>query len=980
MNLLSKIASMLKTLCSLAAAASFSAMVQGGTEELSKESWSQDSFCKSVKFQDGRLLLSPPDAPWGWAAALGSEPVLFWSPEGASVEASISLDSGVSPGDASPDAVAFIGLSSSRKPESVQSAGEVVGLFIAWSKGRGEIEAWLGRKESQGAKTEARGDQWGNVPAISGKSVFKAKPGRVSVSLRFSDKAVSASVPELGYSQSAPSSELSPEIWRKACFLSVECRSSALGRGSLSVERVRAAWPRLDVSKFQCLDLRPFANMAFKDEEEGDRKGGWTDQGSNDLRHLQPGLRIVRGIPFDIVDPEANGGRSCAMLYSVKKDFLPKTAGPVKLGGKADSLIFLHSAAWAGKEGSLAAIYRAEYEDGSFAEIPIAVGRQLDEWWSLREPKDPAAALAIKARSDNSGQGLVGIYSYRWANPSPEKPIRSVSFASAGGLPVVGVIAVTALKPGLAPMEEALLEHSFEREAVCDLRKSPPDKDLIPDRIVLKETKRLAGDAFSAGGHYWGGGGGLEAMDQPWFAQELSGVGGILRYPHGVYINFSFWPYETKDWHPVFMEKGGSYGAISPWMNKGKGKVPDVISLQSMLAAARKQGFKLILQLNCDAMFDGKDFVYVKTLPEERMRRESPLESGKFSQANLDRIVASNASLVDYVISNGYKDSVAFWEMDNERWDMPGADYAATVAAHVRMLKAKLPDAKAIVCVGVQGSYSRNLAGTRIAIWNRDLLSALQRLGVSSEIDFFAPHEYPFQYDNAGEIVQNYLEDWCVRNVYRDLDYVSSELDSYGFAKARLYVSEWGVESDGLCCNESRNDLATCMASAIAAAKTAMAIYSHPRVDGGTLHPYLHASAFGAEENLPISKWGAQTLFFTKQGRRVGTPHLEAVKMFVKFASGSVLAPKELELPKGVNFLCARDAAGEKYFVVNSTASPAVFPAKGLTKRSSLFSKSVLDCSVRYGSYGDKPGDVKEILPRDFEDCVLPPFSVSVLR
>lgn len=361
------------------------------------------------------------------------------------------------------------------------------------------------------------------------------------------------------------------------------------------------------------------------------------------------------------------------------------------------------------------------------------------------------------------------------------------------------------------------------------------------------------------------------------------------------------------------------------------------------------------------------------------MKRENPLEVGTFNQENLDKIVANNATLVDYVISKGYKDTVAFWEMDNERWDMPGSDYAATVAAHVKMIRSKLPDAKVIVCLAGIDSYCANLDGSRYIIWNKELLSALAKLGMKSEIDYFAPHEYPFLHDNAEEITQNFLEDWCIRNLYRDLDIASSMLDKYGFNKSKLYISEWGVQSDRLG-DESRNDLISSMAAGLAAAKTMMALYSHPRVEGGTLHPYMHASYIDKEKGVKASKWGCQSLFFTSGGKFISTPHLEAVKMFVKFAEGSTFEPLDIPLPEGIQCICASDKEGKKYFVVNSTGRPFAFPVKDISKRTSLFSKSVTDTAVKYGSYCDSPGDILEIHQMDFNDSTVPPYSISILK
>jgi hypothetical protein len=951
-------------------------LIMAGQQAVSADApsiWSADSIGRQVVVTDGRTVLTPALTAWSSADALAREPLLFWHSRGIRIEATLTL-SAIGK-DSDQGVTGFIGLTSATAPQPLQSADNVVGLFLR--RTQDGVEAWLGRKEAQSPTTAARGDQWGNVPSVSKPLTLRGNTPTAIV-LTLNDRKIEATIGD--EKLLIDSAQLTQSTWQRTARLAVSLRNPQVGRGSLTVERLSIDCPRLDESLFQCVDLRPYANVGFTDDIADDKQGGWTDQGNNDLRWLPTGRQMFGSIPFDVINPARNDGKDAVLLYSTKREGLPKQIGPIAVDRTVNSVIFFHTAAWANKEGVTAAHYRVQYGDGQVTQIPVVTSRQIDDWWSLRQPADSAACLAMQVKSDNSGRGLVGLYAYRWTNPRPGQSIKSIRLVSGEGEPTVGVLAITLVNDSIGDAEQQLLQAAFAHDDEIDARKNPPDRDQIPDRIVLKQPKALQATAFSAGGNYNGGKGGTEALLQPAFAEEVRQIGGILRYPHGLEINFAFWPYEIQDWYPTFMDKGGRYGAIMQWVNKGKGRAPEVISLKTMLEVCRKQGFKLILQLNCTAMFDGRDFIYIKTLPEDRMRKESPLASGKFDETNLARIVARNAELVDYVLLNGYRDTIAYWEMDNERWDMPGAEYAAAVAAHVKMLRSKIPDAKTIVCIDTMGSYCPNIDGSHFAIWDREVLSTLQKLGMNDQIDCFAPHEYPFLKDKAGEIVPNYLQDWCIRNVYRDLDYAARQLDTYGFGKAMLYATEWGFQSDIACCEESRNDLNTSMAAAIAAGKTMMALYSHPRTAGATLHPFLHASMVDAEQKVPLSKWGEQTLFFTRTGRQITTPPLEAVKMFIAFAADTTLVPTSIELPRGVNCLAAQDQKGLRYFVVNSTAFPVSFPAK-ISRRSSLFSKSVLDSSIlAYGSYGEAPSDVREIVPLDFTDNVLPPFSVSILR
>lgn len=687
-------------------------------------------------------------------------------------------------------------------------------------------------------------------------------------------------------------------------------------------------------------------------------------------------MQEIRSIPFDLIDPATNGSRSCVMLYSKNRTYFAKRAGPVPIHERANSLVFLQAAAWAHSKET-AARYLVRYEDGASVSIPIEIGKQVDDWWGMESVSDPEAGVLLKVKNDSSMTGQVGIYGYRWINPFPAKTIVSLTFESTQSDPVVGVLAVSLVKQDIGPVQEGLLRSAFRRESVADFKRFPPDMDKISDQVTLHSPKSLPPYVFSVAGSYDGGGIGKAGLEFPGETGMLNSLGGITRFPYGLENSFYFWPYKATDWYPALAKKGGEYGTIERWYFK-YGHPETTLSYQTMLADYKAKGLKLDLQLNCHSMFDGRDFLYVKTLPEEEMKTQNPLDEGVFNRKNLDKIVRNNATLVDYVIKHGYKDTVAFWEMDNERWDMRGAEYAELVAAHVKMLKAKLPKAKVIVCLGGLGEYSPNPERDHYVAWSRDLLHRLQELGMNGRIDFFAPHIYPFLGDSADEFVPNQLEDWSVRNIKRNLDLMSTMQDKYGFQASKFYVSEWGTQSDGLG-DQSRNDLLTSMAAAIGTAKAGMAIFSHPRMQGSTWHQY-GAPYAGRDRNIPVGKWGEQTAFMVAGRGIVTTPPLEAMRMLTEFGRAGKLVPCKLPVPEGVHYLKCHGAKGDLYYVVNSTAKPFLFPVKGHLERSSLFAGTVLATSIlRYGSYGDKPGDIQEILPRKFHDNALPPYSVNLI-
>jgi hypothetical protein len=176
------------------------------------------------------------------------------------------------------------------------------------------------------------------------------------------------------------------------------------------------------------------------------------------------------------------------------------------------------------------------------------------------------------------------------------------------------------------------------------------------------------------------------------------------------------------------------------------------------------------------------------------------------------------------------------------------------------------------------------------------------------------------------------------------------------------------------------SDLITSLASAIGTVTEMMLLYSHPRVVGSTWHQFLHASYVSKSHNLPFSQWGEQTEFITDEDKYITTPPAEAVKMFIAFAKGATLMPITVSVPKRVHYLCADDARGKRYFVVNATNRPVTFRAAGATHRSTLCGGSPTATSIlHYGKYG-APGDINPITPHAYPDPVLPAFSVSVVN
>ncbi|UKI31713.1 MAG: hypothetical protein L6W00_28950 [Lentisphaeria bacterium] len=107
----------------------------------------------------------------------------------------------------------------------------------------------------------------------------------------------------------------------------------------------------MQVVKYSSIDLRTVSNMGFQENSRAnDGLGGWTDEGAggNDLRNIPVGRQLFGGVPFSIVNPAENGGRSCIVLGNAVKRHLPD-AVEIPMNAHARSLYFLHASAWGPK-------------------------------------------------------------------------------------------------------------------------------------------------------------------------------------------------------------------------------------------------------------------------------------------------------------------------------------------------------------------------------------------------------------------------------------------------------------------------------------------------------------------------------------------------------------------------------------------------------------------------------------------------------
>ncbi|MBN1943930.1 MAG: beta galactosidase jelly roll domain-containing protein [Phycisphaerae bacterium] len=188
------------------------------------------------------------------------------------------------------------------------------------------------------------------------------------------------------------------------------------------------------------IDISKACNMDLQDEKMEDRKGGWMDQGSNDLAYLPIGNQTFAGVPFEIIDPAKNNGKAAIVLKGKSRDYFPEKTNWIPVNKQADRLYVLHGVAWANPSSEPYAKMLVKYTDGKAVAVPFRIGQEANDWHKSQAASN--GPLAWIGRNDV--QAPIALHLLAWKNPRPEEFIHSIRFVSMGQTPAPGFLAVTA--------------------------------------------------------------------------------------------------------------------------------------------------------------------------------------------------------------------------------------------------------------------------------------------------------------------------------------------------------------------------------------------------------------------------------------------------------------------------------------------------------------------------------------------------------
>jgi beta-galactosidase len=185
--------------------------------------------------------------------------------------------------------------------------------------------------------------------------------------------------------------------------------------------------------RFEPLDLSAVFNRALADDVDGDGRGGWNDQGGNDMSLLPLGRQELDGVPF-LLGPADRG----ALLLDntiVKPGGFPATV-TIPVGRAYAELYLLYTCTHMLKSTGEVARLRIEYEGGGAWDQPLVIGERIADWWAVLGWQQWGQLSDHGVYEAWSGPNPVGakvnLFYLVWENPEPKRIVRAVTVTTAG--------------------------------------------------------------------------------------------------------------------------------------------------------------------------------------------------------------------------------------------------------------------------------------------------------------------------------------------------------------------------------------------------------------------------------------------------------------------------------------------------------------------------------------------------------------------
>src|SRR5262249_28483677 len=146
----------------------------------------------------------------------------------------------------------------------------------------------------------------------------------------------------------------------------------------------------------------------------------------NNLASLPAGAQTFAGVKFHVGDGLMQLGSS---LFKGK----PGKVEGIKVGRALERLHFLHATAFSAPDGTVIAKYVVHYADKTKAEVEVAYGKDVVDWWAYSGQQAPTRGKAAWEGQNEPAKGFdatIKLYVTSWKNPHPRKRVLSLDFVA----------------------------------------------------------------------------------------------------------------------------------------------------------------------------------------------------------------------------------------------------------------------------------------------------------------------------------------------------------------------------------------------------------------------------------------------------------------------------------------------------------------------------------------------------------------------
>ena len=147
---------------------------------------------------------------------------------------------------------------------------------------------------------------------------------------------------------------------------------------------------------------------------------------NNNLKTLPTGKQKLGGVEFEI-------GDGVMQLGSSNVAGKPTEIKDVRVGRAVKKLHFLQACGYSTADDTVIGKYVVHYADKTTAEIEMAYGRDVVDWWAYPDQKAPTKGKAAWEGQNEASKGFdakIKLYLMTWENPKPDKVVTSIDFVA----------------------------------------------------------------------------------------------------------------------------------------------------------------------------------------------------------------------------------------------------------------------------------------------------------------------------------------------------------------------------------------------------------------------------------------------------------------------------------------------------------------------------------------------------------------------